>query len=683
MNDTGRSVEQPALSTEPQVLSYAPAAAWVQADPAPIVPGEGLEDFTDQGVLRILHDAQTSLLEAGAAVHMRALQRILTRTGAERAANITLEFDPTHERLEIHSICVWREGQPIEYARPNAMQLLRRESQLERLTLNGRLTASFVVPDLREGDQLEIRFTQLTGQPVLSGRFGGWLTFNGYAPWIETRARLVRPLSRAVSLKPFNSPPAAEVRTEGDREEQRWSLFRQRRIAIEDLMPPWTIKNPCYQVSEFATWGEVAQLFAPHYQDGVLPDGLRAACADLAAARMDPPTLAVEWLRFVQRTLRYFALALGDGGLLPRDLETIWTRRFADCKDAARFYVAGARHLGLDASAALVSTTHGMSLNAFLPSAHVFNHVVVRLRIGDKTYWLDPTLPPQAGSLEQLVTSHAGWALPLTADTQALEALPEAAPVEIIRCEDHLTLGQKPESTATLERRFELRFWAADNVRNRIANEGPAKLATQLLQDLLGNWPRAAETKPPAFEEDKQSNTLTMRFAYEIPNPWILAQDGKRWMLPLLDTVTHKELAKLQVTRRQGPVLLGRPRRASWRATVTMPRRWRGKGWQNVFEEPGLRFTGNLKFSGKEVIVDRELTVSAWSMAADQADGYTRVVTKLNLNVTQLFARMELGRLVSAVSLWRRLLGSRRRRLTIIIIFWIIYVVVSNAMSHH
>jgi Domain of Unknown Function with PDB structure (DUF3857) len=679
MNDTGESIERPALAHEPQgFLRYAPVPAWAACEPAPAMPDQALEDFTDQGLLRILHETQLSLMEPGFAVYMRVLQRVLTRTGAERAANVALEFDPAHEQLEVHSISVWRDGLATEYARPGAMQLLRRESQLERLTLNGRLTASFVVPDLRAGDQLEVRFTQFSGHPVLSGRYGGWLAFNAYGPWVETRVRLIRPLSRAITLKPFNSPPAAEARSEGGCEELRCSLVGQKRLALEDLMPAWTVKAPCYQVSEFSSWGEVAHLFAPHYQDSVLPEGVGAACAEIAVTRSDPATLAVEWLRFVQRTLRYFALALGDGGLLPRDLETIWQRRFADCKDAVRFYVAGARRLGLDACAALVSTTHGLSLDTFLPSAQLFNHVIVCLRIGENTYWLDPTLPPQAGSLQQLVAPHAGWALPLTRETQALEALPDAVPVEHVHCEDLVTLGPKPESPARLERRFDLRFWAADNMRHRIANDGSAKLAAQLLRELLGTWPRAVETQPPSFEENPHSNTLTMRCGYEIPDPWIPGKDGRRWALPLLDTVTNKELARLQVTRRNSPILLGRPRRVSWRTTVKMPRRWWGKGWQQVLEEPGLRFTGNLKIAGKEVMVDRELTVAAWSVPAAQADGYVRMVTKLNQNVTQLFAHKQLGRVVSPVRFWRRLLANRWHRVALISIIFILYLIVST-----
>jgi transglutaminase-like putative cysteine protease len=437
MDERGHLAESTTAATDSgAAIRYAAPPSWVRDDPGPATPAGALEDYTDQGVLRVLQDTQLSLTEPGVSHHIRVLQRVLTRAGAERAANLVIEFDPSHERLEIHSICVHRGDDRTEHARPGAMQLLRRESQLERLALNGRLTASFVIPDLREGDQLEIRFTQYSAFPVLSGRYGGWLIFNAFGPWIETRVRIIRPLSRPIALKPFNSPPVAEARTEGDREEMRMALVGQKRLAVEDLMPPWTVKNPCYQATEFLNWGEVAQVFAPHYQDSVLPPAVAAACDQLAASTKDAASLAVEWLRFVQRTLRYFALSFGDGGQLPRDLETIWSRRYGDCKDAARLYVAGARSLRLDACAALVSTTHGLSLQDFLPAAHVFNHVIVRLNIEGTTYWLDPTLPSQAGSLTQLVIPHAGWALPLTADTGALVALPKAVPVQLVHCED-------------------------------------------------------------------------------------------------------------------------------------------------------------------------------------------------------------------------------------------------------
>jgi transglutaminase-like putative cysteine protease len=104
----------------------------------------------------------------------------------------------------------------------------------------------------------------------------------------------------------------------------------------------------------------------------------------------------------VQHQLRYFALALGEGGLAPRELSAIWESRFGDCKDATRLFVAGAIQLGIDACAALTSTTHGMVLNEFLPSPTVFNHCIARLRLNGETYWFDPTMPKQEGRLDRI-----------------------------------------------------------------------------------------------------------------------------------------------------------------------------------------------------------------------------------------------------------------------------------------
>jgi transglutaminase-like putative cysteine protease len=660
-------------------LHYQPPPEWVRHNPAPNVPATALEDFTDQGVLRILNDCQVSLMERGSATCIRIVQRILTRAGAERAANLAIEFDPTNDRLEIHTIRVRRNGSTIDHAVPGAMQLLRRESQLERLALNGRFTASFVIPDLREGDELELCFTHVGFNPVLAGRYGGWLIFPGFAPWVETRIRIIRPSTRLLGLKAFNSPPQVLVSTNETVVEQTWSVVEQKRVAVEDLTPPWTIRNPCYQCSEFTAWAEVVPVFAPHYQDVDLPADLTHACDQIAAGGAEPARLAVEWLRFVQRELRYFAFSSGEGGLVPRDLETIWARRFGDCKDAARLYVAGARRLGLDAAAALVSTTHGPSLDQFLPSAHVFNHVIVRLRIAGKTYWLDPTSPWQSGALDQLVTQHAGWVLPLTADTHALESLPQATPLETVRCDDRITIGSKLTSAAQLVRRVDFAYWAADTVRHRIANDGAAKVAQQLTQELFVTWPQARETTPPVFEDDPAANHLTLHVSCELPTPWKLEEGGKRQMFPLSDTVINREIAQLKVTRRSAPIYLGRPRRVSWRATVNMPRHWSGRGWHHLIDETGFRLASNLEISDRTVLVERQLSINDWSVPAAEADSYVRAVTMANQNLVRLYARVQFGYIVSPTNLLLRLLANRWGRLLLIIIV----IAIINSLNGH
>jgi transglutaminase-like putative cysteine protease len=193
-----------------------------------------------------------------------------------------------------------------------------------------------------------------------------------------------------------------------------------------------------------------------------VPDGLTTEIDQLAAAHGDPAKRAAGWLRLVQQKRRYFALSLDEGGLKPRGLEAIWSNRFGDCKDDALLYVAGARRMGLDAYAALVSTTHGLALNDFAPSPSVFNHCIVRLRLDGVSYWLDPTAPVQSGSLPNIYQPHGGWALPLTCETMQLESLDRSVPLHILHAEDELSFGPKQQSPARLRKHIDYFSWTAD-----------------------------------------------------------------------------------------------------------------------------------------------------------------------------------------------------------------------------
>ena len=192
------------------------------------------------------------------------MQRILSRAGAERAAHIVVEYDPAHDRAEVHCIRVWRGDNCTEHARPESFQILRRETQLERLGLNGRLSATLLIPDLRVDDRLEIAVTVFSNNRVLEGRHSGWMIFNGAAPNVETRYRLIRPLDRQLYFKSFNGAPQAVVESGSGAQEYRWLINGQPRVPLEDLSPTWTIRNPCCEATESAHWSEIARLFEPH-----------------------------------------------------------------------------------------------------------------------------------------------------------------------------------------------------------------------------------------------------------------------------------------------------------------------------------------------------------------------------------------------------------------------------------
>lgn len=621
-----------------------PLPDWVEYQPHRSDIPETETACVANGACRLLSELQLNLCLPEQAWHYRTIQRVLTREGAQGIAHVVAEFDPGYQRVEVHFVSVLRGTERIEHAKPEAFQLLRRETNLERLIFDGRLTASLLIPDVRIGDVVEVGVTVYGSVPVLGGLFAAWFSFDSFNPWFETRQRLLRPRARRIFMKAFNDSPERIVSEHDGTEDSRWTIVGQQRREPEVLTPPWLVLKPAVQLSEFEGWNDVARLLAPFYQGESFPEALAEEIDRLAAAYQDPAERAVEWLRFVQRELRYFAFSLGEGGLTPRVLAAIWSTRFGDCKDASTLYVAGARKLGLDACAALVSTTHGFTLREFIPSANVFDHCIVRLRLDGTNYWLDPTMPIQSGSLQTIFQPHAGWALTLSPDTTDLEKMAGDEPLDILHIEDDVTFGPKRASPAIVRRRIDYSFWAADTIRNRIANEGLTGFSQAMLRDQQSNWPGAVEKEPAEVHDDTRRNRVTLSFSYEIPDCWKPSSQGSRLDFVIAAGVAQ-ELQVLSAVRRETDICLGRPRKVTSYIQCYMPSSWEGGGWSNKVSAPGVTYADRCRFEGRSIIESRELTIGAWSVPAREAEAYNEVAKKLQANVLMIWGSERFGKM--------------------------------------
>jgi hypothetical protein len=160
-----------------------------------------------------------------------------------------------------------REQESIEHAKDAALQVFRRDTSLERSMLNGRLTASLLIPDVRVGDIVEVGVTVYGSHPVLGGKYCAWTAFDPFNPWLERRHQLLRPLAREIFIREFNGPPERQVAVNGSIEDSRCRLVGQQRREAEDLTPTWLILAPALQYSGLESWNEVARLFAPLYEN--------------------------------------------------------------------------------------------------------------------------------------------------------------------------------------------------------------------------------------------------------------------------------------------------------------------------------------------------------------------------------------------------------------------------------
>ncbi len=408
---------------------YQPVPAWVKpvAPPAPSkTPSAGSDDVP---VRVLLADQQVALEPGTVTIYSDMVMQIGTPQGLA-AGNISLPWQPDTSSLIVHRLVIRRGDTVIDVlGAGQTFTVVRRETNLDSAMLDGMLTANIQPEGLQVGDVVELAASVVWRDPVMqrNAEFvgGAW----NDVPIGRAHLRAQWPSAMSVRFKGIGAG-LAEVKP------IRTGDTTAVEIALDGVVPPLLPKGapPRFQIgrlfeaSTFATWGDVAAMMAPLYaKAATLPaDGpLAAEVARIRAASTDPLVRTQAALVLVQDRIRYVALAMGTGGLVPADAATTWSRRFGDCKGKTVLLIAMLRALGVTADAVAVSTALGDGLDARLPRASAFDHVVVRAVIAGKTYWLDGTRSGDT-SLERLAVPDFRWGLPLVAgDATLVRILPK------------------------------------------------------------------------------------------------------------------------------------------------------------------------------------------------------------------------------------------------------------------
>jgi tetratricopeptide (TPR) repeat protein len=420
---------------------FGPVPAWVkpaELPPPPVLAPGAPEDASAVRVL--LTDSQHRVTGDGALEsYNETAFRIGSPQGLNALGSLAFTWDPELETVTVHKMQLVRGGQVIDLlAGGKALTVLRREANLDRAMLDGRLTGALTPEGLQVGDIVDLAITRRHLDPALMGRVqtvtGAPLT----SPVDRMRIRVVWPKDLArrgrriqwrggLGLPPIrtiSNPDSDELVIEASNLEPvqrpRGAPLRYALIGALDI-------------TDFNDWNEVSALAAPLWAKAATlkPDSpLKAEAARIMAAYATPKLRAQAALKLVQEQVRYLFLGMNDGGYVPADAEATWQRRFGDCKGKTVLLMALLREMGIQAEPAVVNSALGDGLDARAPMLAVFDHVIVRAVIDAKVYWLDGTRLGDV-NLDRLEVPPFKWALPIRPGGSPLEKLvpePLAAP---------------------------------------------------------------------------------------------------------------------------------------------------------------------------------------------------------------------------------------------------------------
>lgn len=396
----------------------APVPAWVRpvVAPASVAPSEA-------PITILLADQQVRFEPGGGVTAFGTVHLRINTAQGLAAGNVSLPWRPDVGDLTVHRLAIRRADKVIDVlASGQTFTVVRRETNLESATLDGVLTANMQPEGLQVGDVLELTTSYTSRDPVLAGHVEHLLAFGASAPVGRVHVRVSWPAAMPIRIGVTGGLAVPRPARQGGEMSVEWSEDDVRPVQPPKMAPARYQVGRVLTLTDYQRWADVGALFAPLYvKAATLPASgpLADEVARIRAASSDPKSRAAAALALVQDRVRYVALAMGAGGLVPADAATTWARRYGDCKAKTALLLAVLHALDIAADPVAVNAGGGDGLDARLPTIAAFNHVLVRAVIGGRTYWLDGTRTGDA-SLDRIVVPDVGWGLPLIVRDAAL-----------------------------------------------------------------------------------------------------------------------------------------------------------------------------------------------------------------------------------------------------------------------
>ena len=313
-----------------------------------------------------------------------------------KLGSLQLSWLPDKGDLIVHRLEVYRNGKVIDLlAQGTHFDVLRREKELEKRSLDGSLTATLAIPGLKVGDVLRFSQTITKRDQAL----GDEMQF--------VNVLIPKPAKVGFGRIRISWPKDAKMQWRTGPNFDAPSLVDANGYKVLDIPLPIPKREdqpknaparftltPLIQATSFSDWKDVSRVMAPHFKtDGTIAPGspLAKQVAAIETRSSDPLTRAADALQLVQDQIGYLMNGMNGGNYLPQAPEQTWDDRYGDCKAKSYLLLAMLREMGIQAEAVLVRSNNGDAASVLLPMPGDFDHMIVHAVIADKDYWLDGT----------------------------------------------------------------------------------------------------------------------------------------------------------------------------------------------------------------------------------------------------------------------------------------------------
>ncbi|MBP7554380.1 MAG: DUF3857 domain-containing protein, partial [Spirochaetes bacterium] len=343
-----------------------------------------IEDMKDNYVY-LLNEKDVEIIDSGKFNYtVHCVVKILTNDGVGMFRDFSYSYNSYEYKADVLRAGSYSTELEFKSINPKNIVNIDKNSSSENSFYSNKKYVAFPFPDLQSGSLLEfkIKFSS-TGKTLSPKSFDQYL-FSSSVPVSTSRYKITYP----DGLKP-------NIRVIGDEVQKSESKYGAKATEIYEYFSP-PVFNLAYEsvsiydvspqilVGFYDSWEEISLWYngifekAVNAKDGDLND---AILKELAIYESDKLKTVEKIYKYVQKNIRYVALELGEGAMVPHTPKEIYKNKFGDCKDQAVFMAYLLGLYGIDAKPVLVSTIDNGRINEEIPSPYYFNHVIVYIPV--------------------------------------------------------------------------------------------------------------------------------------------------------------------------------------------------------------------------------------------------------------------------------------------------------------
>ncbi len=448
------------------------------------------------------------------------------------------------------------------------------------------------------GDIVDYAYSIDGASPVSAGRFAERVFLAESAGVVHLTRRIVADDPHRLVLRRHDAGEPAESSERGAHV-YAWDRHDVPATEEEDDVPSWYVPVPWVDVSEFASWVEVARSVAPLFRDTDLSGEMSALVAKWKAESPSDEERALAATTFVQDEVRYLGIEIGPHSHAPFSPATVLSRRFGDCKDKALLLATLLRALGMQAEPVLVNTEARRTLDDRLPSPFAFDHAIVRAVVGGATRWIDATMSFQRGELARWEAPRYERALVMSPGAEGLvpiPATPRKTPTYDV--DETFTVPSAPGAPVALQVVTTYRGADANGMRADLASSSAGQMARNYLNYYAKRDPKITPTTETTFADDPAANVIVARESYSIPD---FFTDGGRDFWP---EAIDKHLQRPRIVIRKMPLAVAFPLLVAHHTHVRLASGWKASPLTTDLADDATSFHASRSMDGDTLTLD-------------------------------------------------------------------------------